>query len=73
MGPICITQVLTEGDCFPAMIRGRREVQNDGARDAVLPVWKGPRAKECGLPLEAGKDKDTEPPERNAALATPGF
>ena len=34
-----------------------------------------PHAKECGQPLEAGKDNGREPflkpPERNAALPTP--
>lgn len=54
------------------MVRRRHELQKDD-RDAVLLVLKGPRAKEYGQPLEAGKDKDIEPSERTTALETPGF
>ena len=36
---------------------------------------EGPRAKECGLPLESGRGNKTasptEPPEKNRALQTP--
>ena len=55
------------------MIRERRELQVTVDRDVTLLVLKGPRAQGCGPPLEAGKAKDTKPPEWNAAPGTPGF
>lgn len=55
------------------LIEGYREVQHccfEGGR-------KGPRTKEHGWPLEAGKGRETdsplEPPERKRAPLTPGF
>ena len=62
-------------------VAGRRKVsvrmrKTPPAIDA-FEAGRGPKAKECWQPVEAGKGKEIdfplEPPERNAALLIPWF
>lgn len=77
-GPSLITWVFKSGRCR----------QKSGSKGCALRTWptgaadfedggRGPKVKECGKPLEAGKSKKSdsplEPQKSNSGLLTPWF
>ena len=51
--------------------------ENESVQCCCFEAGRGPRAKECGWPLEGGKVKETDPPvdvmERESVLLTLDF